>query len=301
MFTFGAKGVVIIAAVITNINIIAILVDSKRNFVGKEVFVALIAEQVFIRKATGANIGTVMDHSHLAFIMVFLAVLTEAVIFVKAMVADLDTFAVTVEDFPSFRRIIFAFLTEFAIIVVTVLAKELRIKFAGARNAKPVSPNFENLEIVLMVVANGNFGVEIRMRPVSITAKTVTARNVNAMFITAIFFSLPEIGHAFKLRKFTLNKVTIKFRFSLSPTGTAMRVVEATLKQKPVVRFIHEELTCGLAIVERFGFIRVGGSKNDESHVVTSVTSAPTIIFAIENVEGMAGSQSRAAIIPFGI
>jgi len=44
LFTFGAKGVVIIAAVITNINIIAILVDSKRNFVGKEVFVALIAE-----------------------------------------------------------------------------------------------------------------------------------------------------------------------------------------------------------------------------------------------------------------
>ena len=44
LFTFGAKGVVIIAAVITNINIIAILVDSKRNFVGKEVFVALITE-----------------------------------------------------------------------------------------------------------------------------------------------------------------------------------------------------------------------------------------------------------------
>ena len=301
MFTFGAKGVVIIAAVITNINIIAILVDSKRNFVGKEVFVAVVAKQVIVRKTTGANIGTVMDHSHLAFIMVFLAVLTEAVIFVKAMVADLNTFTVAVEYFSSFRSIIFTLLTEFAAIVIAIVTEKFRRNFVGAGNAKPVSPNFENLEIVLMVVANGNFGVEIRMRPVSITAKTVTARNVNAMFITAIFFSLPEIWNSFKLRKFTLNKVTIKFRFSLSPTGTAARVVKSTLKQKPVVRFIHEELTCGLAIVERFGFIRVGGSKNDESHVVTSVTSAPTIIFAIENVEGMAGSQSRAAIIPFGI
>ena len=80
-----------------------------------------------------------------------------------------------------------------------------------------------------------------------------------------------------------------------------MRVVESTLKQKPVVRFIHEELTCGLAIVERFGFIRVGGSKNDESHVVTSVTGAPTVVIAIEDVEAVTGSQSRAAIIPFGI
>lgn len=154
---------------------------------------------------------------------------------------------------------------------------------------------------MFMVLTDRNFSIKIRVRPVSITAKAIAATNVNGMFVTAIFFSLPEVGHVFKLRKFTLNKVTIKFRFSLSPTGTAMRVVEPTLKQKPVVRFIHEELTCGLAIVERFGFIRVGGSKNDESHVVTSVTRAPTIIFAIENVEGMAGSQSRAAIIPFGI
>ena len=66
-----------------------------------------------------------MNHSHLAFIMVFLAVLTEAVIFVKAMVADLNAFAVTVENFPSFRSIIFALLTEFAVVVVAVLAEEL--------------------------------------------------------------------------------------------------------------------------------------------------------------------------------
>ena len=125
LFALGATSVVIIAAVIANINIIAILVDSKRNFISKEIFFALIAEQVFISKATRANIRAVMNHSHLAFVVVLLAVFTEAVIFVKAMVTDLDTLAVAVEDFPSFRRIIFAFLTEFAIIMVAVFTKEL--------------------------------------------------------------------------------------------------------------------------------------------------------------------------------
>ena len=229
-----------------------------------------------------------MYHSHLAFIMVFLAVLTEAVIFVKAMVADLDTFAVTVEDFPSFRRIIFAFLTEFAIIVVTVLAKELRIKFAGARNAKPVSPNFENLEIVLMVVANGNFGVEVWMNPVRISAEAVPASDTNVMFVAAIFFRLPEIWNSFKLRKFTLNKVTIKFRFSLSPTGTATRVVKAALKQEPVLWLVHEKLPRSFAVIDSFGLVRVGGSEDDEGHVVSSVAGTATVVIAINDVEGVA-------------
>lgn len=66
-----------------------------------------------------------MDHSHLAFVMVFLAMLTEAIIFVQAVIANLNAFTVAVEDFPSFRSIIFALLTEFAVVVVAVLAKEL--------------------------------------------------------------------------------------------------------------------------------------------------------------------------------
>ncbi len=124
-FTFRALGVEIIAARIANIDIVAVLVDGKRNFVGKEVFVALIAEQVFIRKATGANIGAVMYHSHLAFVMVFFAMFAKTVVFVKAMVADLNAFTVAVENLPSFRSIIFALLAQFAVIVFTVLAKEL--------------------------------------------------------------------------------------------------------------------------------------------------------------------------------
>lgn len=44
LFTFGATTVMIITARIANINVIAILVDSKGNFISKEVLVALIAE-----------------------------------------------------------------------------------------------------------------------------------------------------------------------------------------------------------------------------------------------------------------
>ena len=122
LFAFGAPSVEIIAAVIANVDVVAVLVDSKGNLIGKEILIALIAEQVFIGKTTGANIGAVMDHSHLAFVMVLLAMLTQAVVFVQTMVADLNAFTVTIKDFPSFRSIIFALLTEFAVIMVTVLA-----------------------------------------------------------------------------------------------------------------------------------------------------------------------------------
>ena len=44
LFTFGTLRVVLIAAVIANVDIVAVLVDSKGNFVSAEIFVALIAE-----------------------------------------------------------------------------------------------------------------------------------------------------------------------------------------------------------------------------------------------------------------
>ena len=139
-----------------------------------------------------------MNHSHLAFVEIFLAMFAEAVIFVQAVIANVNALAVAVEDFPSFRSIIFTLLTEFAVVVVAVIAKKLRIKFAGARNAKSVSTNIESLEVVLMVSANGNFGVEVGVRPVCVSTKTVTARDMNGMFVTAIFFGLPEVRNALK-------------------------------------------------------------------------------------------------------
>jgi len=51
-----------------------------------EKLVALVAKQVFIVKATGTNIGTVVNNSHLAFVVVFFAMLTKAIIFVQSVV-----------------------------------------------------------------------------------------------------------------------------------------------------------------------------------------------------------------------
>lgn len=60
------------------------------------------------------------------------------------------------------------------------------------------------------------------------------------------------------------------------------------MKQKPVVRLIHEELARRLAVIERFRIVRVGGSEHDKGNIVASVTGAPTVVIAIEDVEGVA-------------
>lgn len=152
-----------------------------------------------------------------------------------------------------------------------------------------------------MVSADRNFSVEVRMYPITISAKAVTAGNMNAMFVTAVFFGHPEVRNALKFGNLPLNQIAIKFRLGLSPTGAAISVIEATLKKKSIEGFIHEKLTSGLAVIESFGLVRVRSSENDKGHVVASVAGAPAVVFAIDDVEGVAGSQSRAAIIPFGI
>ena len=205
LFAFGAARVMFIAAVIANVDSIAVSVDGKRNFISKEIFIALIAEQVFIGKATRTDIGTVVDKSHLAFVVVFLAMLAEAVIFVETTFAHVDTLAVAINDFPGFGTIIFTFLAELATIVIAILTEKFRRNFVGAGNAKSVGAYIENLVVVLMVVANGNFSVEVGVTPVRITAETIAASNMDAMFIAAIFFGLPKIGNALKLGNFTLN------------------------------------------------------------------------------------------------
>ena len=301
LLTLSAPTVVFVAAVVANVDAIAVGVDSQGNFISEEIFVALCAKQIFLLKATRANVGAVVNKSHLASVVIFLTMLAEAEIFVQAVVADLNTLAVAINDFPCFRAIVLALLTEFATVMLAILAEKFRRNFAGAGNAQPVGAYIENLEVVLMVVANGNFGVEVWVRPVRITAKAVTASDVNAMFVTAIFFRLPEIGHAFELSKFALNQIAIKLGFGLRATSTAVGVVEPTLKQKPVLRLVHEELPRRFTVVESFGVVRVGGSEDDKGHVVASVAGTAAVVVAIENVKGVAGNHRRTAIISFRI
>ena len=101
-FALGALRVVVVAAIVANKDIIAVLVDSEGNVVGRKVFVALVTKQVFVVKATGANVGAVVNHSHLAFIEVFFAMLAKAVVLVQAMFTDVNALAVPINDFPSF-------------------------------------------------------------------------------------------------------------------------------------------------------------------------------------------------------
>ncbi len=211
MFTFGATSVVLIAAVVANVDTVTVSVDSEGNFIGEEIFVALVAKQILLVKAVRANVRAVVNKSHLDSVVIFLTMLAEAVIFVETTFADMNTLAVSIENVPSFGAIVLALLTEFAIIVVAVVAKKFVRKFAGARNAKSVSPNIESLEVVLMVLTNGNFSLEVWMNPVRISAEAVPASDTNVMFVAAIFFGFPEIGYAFKLGNFALNQIAIKF------------------------------------------------------------------------------------------
>ena len=229
-FAFGALRVVVIAARIANIDVIAIRINSERNFIGEEIFVALVAQQVLLVKAMRANIGTVVDKGHLVSIKIFLTMLAKAIVLVQAVVADVNALAVTIDNLPRLGAKVLALLAEFFFIRVAVVADEPVGKFAGTRNAQPVSPDLENLEVIGMVLTNGNFGVEFGMKPVDVTAKAVAAHDLDSVFVAAVFFGLPEIGNAFKLGNFALNQIAIKFRFGLSPASSAVSVVEPTLK-----------------------------------------------------------------------
>ena len=210
LFTFGATSVVLIAAVIANVNAITVGVDSERNFIGEKIFVALVAKQVLLVKTVRANVGAVMNNGHLSLVEIFFAVLAEAIILVQAVVADVNTFAVAINDFPSFGTIIFTFLAELATVVVAIVTEKFGRNFISAGNAKSVGAYIENLVVLLMVSANRNFSVEVRVTPVRITAETIAASNMDAMFIAAVFFGLPEVRNALKLGNFTLNQIAIK-------------------------------------------------------------------------------------------
>ena len=200
----------VVAAIVANKDIIAVLVDSEGNVVGRKVFVALVTKQVFVVKATGANVGAVVNNGHLPFIEVFFAMLAKAIVLVQAVFADVNALAVAINNLPRFRTKVLALLTEFGSFVA-VVAEKFGRKFAGTGNANTIGADLEDLEVVGMVLANGNFSVEVRMNPVRISAKAVPASDMNVMFVAAIFFGLPEIGNAFKLGNFALNQIAIKF------------------------------------------------------------------------------------------
>ena len=73
------------------------------------------------------------------------------------------------------------------------------------------------------------------------------------------------------------------------------------MKQKPVERLVNENLSRGLAIVERFGNGWVRGSEDDEAVIVASVAGTAASVLAIGIVERVAADESFAAFVVFRI
>ena len=198
LFTFRAPSVVLIAAVIANINVIAVFIDSEGNFIGEKIFIALSAKQIFLLKATGANVRAVVDKGHPASVVIFLTMLAEAVIFVETTFAHVDTLAVAINDFPRLGAVVFTFLAELVTVMLAILTEKFRRNFVGAGNAKPICSNIENFKVMGVVLADRNFSVEVGMNPIAITTKATATSNMNIKFIAAIFFSLPQVRNVFE-------------------------------------------------------------------------------------------------------
>ena len=176
------------------------------------------------------------------FRTIFLAPFAEAVVLVQTGGADVNSFAVAVDNVESLAATFLALLTEFVFVRVATGTVEPFGSFVAAGNAQTISANLKRLEVVGMVGANGNLGIEIAMTPIAITAEALALAKIDAVFVVAIFLGLPEVRNAFKLRQFTLNQIAIKFRLSLIAASSAVGIVEPTLEQEPVVRFIGENL-----------------------------------------------------------
>ena len=220
--------------------------------------------------------------------VIFFAVFAKTIMAVEAVLANLNAFAVAVDDFPRFGVILVAVLAKLVFVGVAAVAIKPAGNFVAATNTQAVSPDLEDFEAVEMIFANGDFGVKVGMRPVGIAAEAVSTGNVNVAFVAAVFLGNPEIGSVFKLGKFTLNEVAVKFGFSLRTASAAACFIQPTLKQKTVAGFVNENLSRGLAVVESFGLVGVGRREDDEAVLVAGVAGTAASVLAIGIVEGVA-------------
>ena len=152
-----------------------------------------------------------------------------------AVFANLNEFAVTVNDFPSFGGKLFALMAVFVFVGVARIAEEPAGNLFTTANAQAVSADSEDFEVEEMIFANGDFGVEFRMRPIRIIAE----------------------AFAFEIGQFALNEVAINFRFVVRAASAAACFVQTTSKQKSIAGFVNEDLPSGFAVVESFGLVGI--------------------------------------------
>lgn len=206
----GAGDEMFFAAVAADKNVVAVGVNGRFNFVGVKIFVAKVAKHKVVFEATGASERAVAGLENLCDGAIFFAVFAKAVMRVEAMLADMNSFAVTVDDFPPFGTRFVALLTVFVFVGVAAVAIKPAGNFVATANAQTESPDIEDFVVVEMIFANGDFRVEFGVWPVGIAAEAVAGVNVNVAFVAAVLFGEPKIGSVFEFGKFALNEVAIK-------------------------------------------------------------------------------------------
>ena len=99
----GASTEAFFAAVAADKNVVSVGINGRFNFVGVEIFVAKVAKHEVIFDAMGTNVRAVADLENLCDGAILFAMFAKAVMRVEAVLADVNSLAVTVDDFPTFR------------------------------------------------------------------------------------------------------------------------------------------------------------------------------------------------------
>ena len=178
-----AAFVVIVMTIITNENGVAVPVVSVVHVVPIVNLSALGTFRAVIFDAVLANIR-VIDEGHLIAGVILVAVAAIAEAFFKAVRTDVYAFAVLVENAGNGVSAAAAFVAGLAAFRIAVIAVQSRRNFLAARNAQPISPDLESLEVVKVILVDRNFRAEIRNFPILVTAETVVRIDVNVPLVS---------------------------------------------------------------------------------------------------------------------
>ena len=267
----------ILPATFADHDFLTVPIVSVRHIVPVVQFTAFGTFTAIFLDAIRADVG-IVNTAHIAARIIFVAVATEKIAVFQTVLADICVFAICVDDVSGGITATPAFVTRLPLFGVAPFAIKFFVNLVAATDAQTIGADLERLVIVKVILMDRDSCVELRIKPIFVSAETGTGVNLYSAFVSAIFFSPPEIGNPLKLGNFALNKVTIQIGISVMTASAAVRVVKSTLKQETVIRLIHEQLPCRFAIVECFGIIWVRRSEDNKSHVVAGITAAAAVV-----------------------
>lgn len=204
-----APFVIVVAAVIAYHNLVVVLIVSVVHVTLVMKFAALGAFAAIFFEAVRAYVGTVYA-SHVTARIVFVAMAAKQITVFKANVANVDMFAVFVDDVSGAVTAASAFVASFAISGIAIFAVKVFGNFFTATNAKPIDADSKSFEVVKVIVVNGNRRSKVGERPILVTAEAVAGIDVNVAAVIEVSLAVPSVGHFFEQGNFTLNDVKVK-------------------------------------------------------------------------------------------